>query len=63
MNAPNEESGPSDAINNELTEQEEDLSKLNVPQLKERIKSKNIQVKGLAKLKKRELIELLKNTP
>lgn len=63
MNATNEESGPSDAINNELTEQEEDLSKLNVPQLKERIKSKNIQVKGLAKLKKRELIELLKNTP
>ena len=51
MNATNEEPGPSDAINNELTEQEEDLSKLNVSQLKERIKSKNIQVKGLLKLK------------
>lgn len=59
MNAANEEPGPSDEINNELTEQEEDLSKLNVLQLKERIKSKNIQVKGLAKLKKREIIELL----
>lgn len=59
MNATNEEPGPSDEINNELTEQEEDLSKLNVLQLKERIKSKNIQVKGLAKLKKREIIELL----
>lgn len=54
-----EEPGPSD----ELTEQEEDLGKLSVSQLKERIKSKNIQVKGLAKLKKRELIELLKYTP
>lgn len=54
-----EEPGPSD----ELTEQEEDLGKLSVSQLKERIKSKNIQVKGLAKLKKRELIELFKYTP
>ena len=59
VNAMDEEPGPSD----ELPEQEEDLGKLNVSQLKERIKSRNIQVKGLTKLKKKELIELLKNAP
>ena len=55
-----QEPGPSDAVTNELTEREEDLHKLTVLQLKERIKSKGLQVKGLAKLKKRELIELVK---
>ena len=40
MNATNEEPGPSDAINNELTEQEEDLSKLNVLELKKGLNKK-----------------------
>ena len=40
-----EYSGPSSATNDGY---EEDLTKLNVKQLREKIKSKNIQVKGLA---------------
>ena len=51
--------GPSSATNDGY---EEDLTKLNVKQLREKIKSKNIQVKGLAKLKKWDLIKVIKNS-
>ena len=54
-----EDPGPSSATNDGY---EEDLTKLNVKQLREKIKSKNIQVKGLAKLKKQDLIEVIKNS-
>ena len=54
-----EDPGPSSATNDGY---EEDLTKLNVKQLREKIKSKNIQVKGLAKLKKLYLIEVIKNS-
>ena len=51
--------GPSSATNDGY---EEDLTKLNVKQLREKIKSKNIQVKGLEKLKKWDLIKVIKNS-
>ena len=49
----NQEPGPSSTVNDDLTEH---LSQLSVLQLREQIKSKKIQVKGLAKLRKSELI-------
>ena len=56
--APDQEPGPSTAAS---ATNEEDLNKLSVRELREKIKSKKIQIKGLAKLKKCELIEALKN--
>lgn len=52
-----QEPGPSSAA---LDHNEEDLNKLSVAQLHKRIRTKKIQVKGLAKFKKCELIEVLK---
>ena len=56
--APDQEPGPSTAADGGC---EGDLNRLSVKELQEKIKSKKIQIKGLAKLKKCELIEVLRN--
>ena len=54
-----EDPGPSSTTNDGY---EEDLTTLNVKQLRQKIKAKNIQVKGLVKLKNWDLIEVIKNS-
>ena len=56
--SPDAEAGSSSAVNDGY---EEDLNKLSVKDLREKIKSRKIQIKRLAKLKKCELIKVLKN--